>query len=102
AEALERMAQVDTLVVDKTGTITQGRPSVDKVGSFDTGSSEQEVLEYIVSVNSNSEHPLARATVDHGNEKNVQPLKSEDFTAVTGMGSKVLSKGKGLPWATPK
>src|SRR5690606_34919873 len=53
AEALERMAQVDTLVVDKTGTITQGRPSVDKVGSFDTGSSEQEVLEYIVSVNSN-------------------------------------------------
>ncbi len=102
AEALERMAQVDTLVVDKTGTITQGRPSVDKVGSFDTGSSEQEVLEYIVSVNSNSEHPLARATVDHGNEKNVQPLKSEDFTAVTGMGVQGIVKGKRIALGNPK
>lgn len=102
AEALERMAKVDTLVVDKTGTITQGRPSVEKVGSFDPGYGENEILEYIVSLNSNSEHPLARATVDYGKEKNVLPLKSEAFTAVTGKGVQGSVKGKRIALGNPK
>lgn len=102
AEALERMAKVDTLVIDKTGTITEGRPSVEKVGSFDSGSSEHEILEYIVSLNSNSEHPLARATVDHGKERNVTPLKSEAFTAVTGMGVQGSVNGKKIALGNPK
>src|SRR5690606_3731716 len=74
AEALESMAKVDTLVIDKTGTITQGRPTVEKVGSFDGTMDPDGLLQYIVSLNANSEHPLAEANLDHGRRKNVQPL----------------------------
>ncbi len=69
AEALEKMDKVDTLIVDKTGTITEGKPTVEKVGAFGTNFSEKEVLQYIVSLNSMSEHPLAEATVKYGKEQ---------------------------------
>ncbi len=59
AEALEKMNKVDTLIVDKTGTITEGKPTVEKVGAFGNDFRENEVLQYIVSLNSLSEHPLA-------------------------------------------
>ncbi|WP_124979852.1 heavy metal translocating P-type ATPase [Nonlabens xiamenensis] len=86
AEALEKMDKVDTLIVDKTGTITEGKPTVEKVGSFDKGSTETEVLRYIVSLNSQSEHPLAEATVKYGKEQNAEFLKADGFNAVTGKG----------------
>ncbi len=86
AEALEKMDKVDTLIVDKTGTITEGKPTVEKVGSFDKGFTETEVLQYIVSLNSQSEHPLAEATVKYGKEKNAEFLKADGFNAVTGKG----------------
>ena len=85
AEALERMDKIDTLVIDKTGTITEGKPSVEEVGSID-GVNEDLVLQYIVSLNQHSEHPLADATVNYGKTKNVSILKVEDFSSVTGMG----------------
>src|SRR5690606_21907781 len=66
AEALEKMDKVNTLIIDKTGTITEGKPTVEKAGSFGMGFSEYEVLQYLVSLNSNSEHPLADATVQYG------------------------------------
>src|SRR5690554_2144402 len=69
AEALEKLDKVDTLIIDKTGTITEGRPTVEKVGAFGTDYTEEQVLQYIVSLNSNSEHPLAEATVKFGKEK---------------------------------
>ena len=56
AEALEKMDKVNTLIIDKTGTITEGKPTVETVGSFDANFSEKEVLQYIVSLNTNSEH----------------------------------------------
>lgn len=86
AEALEKMDKVDTLIVDKTGTITEGKPTVEKVGSFDKGFTETEVLQYIVSLNSQSEHPLAEATVKYGKEQNAEFLKADGFNAVTGKG----------------
>jgi Cu2+-exporting ATPase len=86
AAALEKMDKVDTLIVDKTGTITEGKPTVEKVGSFSPQWSEKEVLQYIVSLNRNSEHPLAEATVQYGKEHQVEALTSEDFSAVTGKG----------------
>ncbi|WP_116772179.1 heavy metal translocating P-type ATPase [Maribacter litoralis] len=86
AEALEKMDKVDTLIVDKTGTITEGKPTVEKVGSFDKGFTENEVLQYIVSLNSQSEHPLAEATVKYGKEQNAEFLKADGFNAVTGKG----------------
>ena len=66
AEALEKMDNVNTLIVDKTGTITEGKPTVQTVGAFSDDFTELEVLQYIVSLNINSEHPLAEATVKYG------------------------------------
>src|SRR5690606_1299220 len=76
AEALEKMNKVNTQIIDKTGTITEGKPTVENTGSFDIGYSVSEVLQYIVSLNSNSEHPLADATVKYGKEQKVEVLKS--------------------------
>lgn len=86
AEALEKMDKVDVLIIDKTGTITEGKPTVEKVGAFGTDFSEAKVLQYIVSLNSHSEHPLAEATVKYGKEQKAEVLKSYDFSAVTGKG----------------
>jgi Cu2+-exporting ATPase len=86
AEALELMNKIDTLVMDKTGTITEGKPTVEKVGQAGKEYGEQDVLAYIVALNGNSEHPLARATLDYGKEKGVEKLKSENFNTVTGKG----------------
>src|SRR3546814_19093884 len=76
AEALEKMDKVTTLIIDKTGTITEGKPSVEKVSSFDNKVSESEVLQYIVSLNTNSEHPLADATAKYGKDNKAEILKS--------------------------
>ena len=94
AEALEKMDKVDTLIVDKTGTITEGKPTVEKVGSFDESFRESEVLQYIVSLNSQSEHPLAEATVKYGKEQSAEFLKADSFSAVTGKGVEGKVNGK--------
>ncbi len=86
AEALEKMDKVDTLIVDKTGTITEGKPTVEKVGSFNNGFDDNDVLQYIASLNNQSEHPLAEATVKYGKEQKVEFLKTDGFNAVTGKG----------------
>ena len=97
AEALETLNKIDVLIIDKTGTITEGKPSVEKVGSSE-GFSEEVVLQYIVSLNQNSEHPLADATVKYGKEKNSDPegsgLKTTDFNSVTGKGVTGTINGK--------
>ena len=102
AEALEKMDKVDTLIVDKTGTITEGKPTVEKIGSFNDSFSEREVLQYIVTLNSNSEHPLAEATVKYGKEQNVEILKSDGFSAVTGKGVEATISGKKVALGNPE
>ncbi|WP_339841912.1 heavy metal translocating P-type ATPase [uncultured Maribacter sp.] len=94
AEALEKMYKVDTLIVDKTGTITEGKPTVEAIGTSRGDYSEKEVLQYIASLNNSSEHPLAEATVKYGKEKGVEILKTENFNAVTGKGVEGKIKGK--------
>ena len=85
AEALEKMNKVDTLIVDKTGTITEGKPSVEKV--IATGSVEETTLvHFIASLNQYSEHPLAEAIVNYGKSKKVSIIKVNDFEAVAGKG----------------
>ncbi|MCB0446081.1 MAG: copper-translocating P-type ATPase, partial [Gelidibacter sp.] len=86
AEALEKMDKIDTLIIDKTGTITEGRPSVEKVGATQEGVTEKDVLQYIVSLNQLSEHPLAEATVKYGKEQKAEMLKASNFNSVTGKG----------------
>ncbi|AUC84951.1 copper-translocating P-type ATPase [Polaribacter sp. ALD11] len=102
AEALEKMDEVDTLIIDKTGTITEGKPTVEKIGSFNDDFSESKVLQYIVSLNSNSEHPLAEATVKYGKEQNVAVLKSDGFSAVTGKGVEAAINDKKVALGNPK
>lgn len=102
AEALEKMNQIDTLIIDKTGTITEGKPTVEKIGTFNTSFTESEVLQYIVSLNRNSEHPLAEATVKYGKELKVENLKSEGFTAITGKGVEATINGKKVFLGNPK
>lgn len=102
AEALEKMNKVNTLIVDKTGTITEGKPTVETVGAFNDALSEKEALQYIVSLNTNSEHPLAEATVKYGKEHSAEILKSVDFSAVTGKGVEAKIDGKNVALGNPK
>ncbi len=86
AEALEKMNKMDVVVIDKTGTVTEGKPSVEKVVSTTPDLKENDILERIVALNSSSEHPLAQATLRYGKDKGItiQPVSS--FEAVTGKG----------------
>lgn len=102
AEALEKMNKVNTLIVDKTGTITEGKPSVEKVGVFNDMFSINEALQYIVSLNTNSEHPLAEATVKYGRGQKIEILKSEGFKAVTGKGVEGKINGKKVVLGNPE
>ncbi len=96
AEALEKLDKVDTLIVDKTGTITEGKPTVEKIGVFASNFSESEVLHFIASLNSSSEHPLAVATVKYGKQQKVDISKTENFSAVAGKGVEGTVDGKKL------
>lgn len=94
AEALEKMDKVDTLIVDKTGTITEGKPTVEKMSSFGTHFSESEIIHLIASLNNSSEHPLAEATVKYAKEKDIEISSTEKFNAVTGKGVEGIVNGK--------
>ncbi len=102
AEALEKMDTINTLVVDKTGTITEGRPTVETIGAFTDALSNRELLQYIVSLNTHSEHPLAEATVAYGKAQNAEIIKSENFSAVTGKGVEAKINGKKMALGNPK
>ncbi|MGH2642906.1 MAG: HAD-IC family P-type ATPase, partial [Chitinophagaceae bacterium] len=66
--------------------VTEGKPSVEKIISVQSFSSETDILQKIISLNINSEHPLARATLDYGKMNNIQPLSITHFEAVSGKG----------------
>ncbi len=85
AEALERFADVDTLIVDKTGTLTQGRPTLTGVLPHD-GFDEDDVLRLAASVERGSEHPLAEAIIAGAEARDLIVPKAEEFEAITGMG----------------
>ncbi len=85
AEALERMARVDTLVVDKTGTLTEGRPALTDVAAF-SAFDDSEVLTLAAALEKGSEHPLAEAIVAGAEERGITIPEAADFEAVTGKG----------------
>ena len=84
AQVLEIMDKVDVLITDKTGTLTQGKPSVEEVFS-QTGNAD-DLLQKIASLNQYSEHPLAQAVVASAKEKNISLVEVADFEAITGKG----------------
>ncbi|HEY6281480.1 MAG TPA: heavy metal translocating P-type ATPase [Burkholderiales bacterium] len=85
AEALERMERIDTLVVDKTGTLTEGKPKLTSIVPAE-GVTENQVLQIAASLERGSEHPLAAAILAGAKERNVTPLPVENFNAITGKG----------------
>nr|WP_315134799.1 heavy metal translocating P-type ATPase [uncultured Flavobacterium sp.] len=84
AEALENMNKVNVLITDKTGTITEGKPSVEKI--YASNDNDNELLQSIASLNQYSEHPLAQAVVNYAKSKTVSLIEVKDFEAVAGKG----------------
>jgi Cu2+-exporting ATPase/Cu+-exporting ATPase len=90
AESLERLHKIDTVVFDKTGTITEGKPVVTKIIEIQKDGSkrknEEELLQAAASVENLSEHPLAQAIVDKSKAENIEPLEVSDFENLEGVG----------------
>jgi len=95
AEALERFAKVDTLIVDKTGTLTVGKPKLVAVLPA-AGHEEDEVLRLAASLERGSEHPLAEAIVSGAEERGVELAKADEFEAITGKGVKGVVDGQAV------
>jgi Cu+-exporting ATPase len=95
AEALETLRKVDTLIVDKTGTLTLGRPVFAKavaIAPFD----ESEVLRLAASADQGSEHPLANAIVEAARERKLQFSKPDNFESSTGIGVRAKVEGRSI------
>ena len=95
AEALERMEKIDTLVVDKTGTLTEGKPKIVSIVPA-AGFDENEILRLAASVERASEHPLADAIVRSAKERNLDLNKVEEFDSPTGKGAAGRVDGKSI------
>ncbi len=93
AEAIEKAEKITHLLVDKTGTLTEGKPKVTACIA-NKGWDEQQLLSAAASIEQNSEHPLARAVLDCAKEKNAQSEPVQDFESVTGGGIKGKLKGQ--------
>ena len=95
AEAIETMRKIDTLIVDKTGTLTLGRPSFDRITAAD-GFADDEVLRLAASLDQGSEHPLAAAIVNHARSRNFLLSAAQDFESATGTGVHGQVDGKSI------
>ncbi|WP_224079131.1 copper-transporting P-type ATPase [Cupriavidus laharis] len=95
AAAIENLRKVNTLIVDKTGTLTEGRPAFERaIGN--NGFSEEEVLRLAASLDQGSEHPLAAAIVTAARERNLALEKTENFESGTGVGVRGVVGGRKL------
>jgi len=101
AEALENMEKVNTIIVDKTGTLTEGRPAVTAIVPA-AGFSEDEALRLAASVERASEHPLALAIVRAAEERGIATAPVADFDSPTGKGALGVVEGKGIPLGNAK
>ncbi len=101
AEALEKMNKIDVLIIDKTGTITEGKPSVEKVVA-ENGFNEDKLLQQISSLNKQSEHPLSAAVVKYGNERKTSFSSVNDFKTVAGKGVTGTVDGKKIALGNKK
>lgn len=93
AEALERLSRVDTLVIDKTGTLTAGKPALSAVVAA-TGQDKDDILRLAASLERGSEHPLAEAILSGAADRDLALSDAQDFDAVTGKGVSGMVDGK--------
>ncbi len=94
-ESLERLARIDLLLLDKTGTLTEGRPEVTAIHAA-SGSTENEVLALAAALEQRSEHPLARAILSAARERGIATPSAEEVQAVPGKGIRGLVKGRSV------
>jgi Cu+-exporting ATPase len=94
AEAIERMRQIDTLVVDKTGTLTLGRPAL--TDFFAEGMQDQEALALVAGAEQPSEHPIATAIVEGAKARGIALPAAQDFDAVNGLGVRARVNGRAV------
>lgn len=102
---VEELAKVKVVALDKTGTLTRGRPEVTNVVSLESGSqarTAQEVLEVAAAIERRSEHPLARAIVLHAEAAGAQPPEVEEFRALTGAGAVARLHGRLVHIGSPE
>jgi Cu+-exporting ATPase len=102
AESLEMLSRVNAVVLDKTGTLTKGKPEVTDVVLVDKDFSEDKLIGLAASVEKLSEHPLAKAITDHASMKNIGLVAVEDFSAKEGMGVEAKTNGKKVVIRKPK
>ncbi|WP_149193471.1 heavy metal translocating P-type ATPase [Luteimonas suaedae] len=95
AEAIERLRRIDTLVVDKTGTLTEGRPAFRDVAVAE-GFEPDRVLQFAASLEQGSEHPLAKAILAEARERGIKLERTEDFDSITGRGVRGRAAGHDL------
>lgn len=91
-ESVERLARVDTVLLDKTGTLTEGKPKI--VQAQPVNLSEEELLTLAASLEHGSEHPLARAVTEHARSKGIQLLPAQNFKAIPGRGVSARIDGR--------
>ncbi len=101
AEALEHAGHIDTLVVDKTGTLTQGKPAVTDIVAGE-GINENVLLRVAAALEAGSEHPLARAILGHARDRGIIAPAVQDFSAVTGKGVRALLDGTAALLGSPR
>jgi Cu+-exporting ATPase len=108
AEALELLETVDTIVVDKTGTLTEGKPTVQSVtrvstvSGSDRGPSDSDILQLAASLETHSEHPLAQAIVNEVKKQDLQLLDVTNFNSTTGIGVSGEIDGRKIFVGRPK
>lgn len=100
-EHLENTQSIDTVVLDKTGTVTKGEPALTDISVAD-GFNEEEVLQLIATAENQSEHPLAQAIVSGVKEKNIELLEATDFEALPGYGIRAVVSGREVLVGTRK
>jgi Cu2+-exporting ATPase len=99
--ALERARNLDIVIFDKTGTLTRGSPAVSEVVAT-PGITEDHLMALTAAVESNSEHPLAKAVVAEAKRRNVNRLSATNFEALPGRGAKALVEGKSIEIGGPR
>jgi len=99
--ALERARNLDMVIFDKTGTLTRGSPAVSGVAAA-PGTTEDDLIGRAAAVESNSEHPLAKAIVAEAKRRSVTQLSATNFEALPGRGAKALVEGTGVEIGGPR
>jgi Cu2+-exporting ATPase len=99
--ALERVRNLDMVIFDKTGTLTRGSPALSGVAAA-RGTSENDLLAYAATVESDSEHPLAKAIVNEARNRNLQALHATEFEALPGRGAQALVDGRRIVIGGPR